>query len=311
MYQERWGLRRLVINADDFGLTAGVNRAVAEAHSRGVITSTTLMARSAAFSDAVQIASRYPQLGVGCHIVLVDGTPVLPPHLVPSLLQSGTAFRRTLTQLALAVARNHISSAEVEAEAAAQIAQVQSAGIRISHIDAHKHAHVFPSILKPLLRAARAAGIYAVRNPFSPGRYLPWEKLLRHPELWKRFFAVQLFRGFAPDFRRIVERDGMITTNGALGVVETGALSLELLRIIIRNMPEGTWELVCHPGYNDAELATVRTRLRDSRAREFEILTSPELTALLAEQGVELITYWDLQQQALSNGAPGATRTAV
>lgn len=304
-------MRRLVINADDFGLTAGVNRAIAEAHSRGVLTSTTLMARSTAFTDAVQIAARSPKLGIGCHIVLVDGTPVLPPHLVPSLLHNGTAFRRTLTQLALAVARNHISASEVEAEATAQIAQLQSAGIRISHIDAHKHAHIFPSILKPLLRAARAAGIYAVRNPFSPGRYLPWEKLLRHPELWKRFLAVQVFRGFAPDFRRIVERDGMITTDGLLGVVETGAMSLELLQIIIRNMPEGTWELVCHPGYNDAELATVHTRLRESRDRELQIFTSPDVHAILAEQGVELINYWDLQQHLTSASAPGTTRTAV
>jgi chitin disaccharide deacetylase len=299
-----WGLRRLVINADDFGLTAGVNRAIAEAHARGVLTSTTVMAHSAAFDDASRLHAQNPRLGIGCHIVLVDGAPVVAPHLVPSLLQHGTSFRRTLTQVGLAVARGRINAAEVEAEAIAQMSALQSAGLRLSHFDTHKHVHVFPSLLKPLLRAARACGIQAVRNPFSPARCLPWEQVLRHPEMWRRFVAVSLFRGFAPDFRRLVERDGMATTDGALGVVETGMLSLELLHIILANMPEGTWELVCHPGYHDAELSAARTRLRESRAREFDILTSPAVRGLLDEHHVELITFWDLQSGSAGTQQP-------
>jgi chitin disaccharide deacetylase len=305
-----WGLRRLVINADDFGLTAGVNHAIAEAHSRGVVTSATLMARSSEFSEAVRIGANNPSLGVGCHVMLLDGNPILPPHLVPSLLRDGTAFRQTLAQLAFAVAYNRISAAEVEAEATAQLAQLISAGVRISHVDTHKHAHMFPSILKPLLRAARACGIRAVRNPFSPANCPTWNHVARHPELWKRFVAVQLLRGFAPDFRRIIERDGMITTNGTLGVVETGSLTIDLLRAIISYMPEGTWELVCHPGYDDAQLARVQTRLRQSRSHELQIFTSPELPALLAQHGVELITYWDLHHEQPSRAAD-TNRTAV
>jgi chitin disaccharide deacetylase len=303
-------LRRLVINSDDFGLTSGVNRAIVEAHSQGLVTSATLMARSRAFADAVQAAARTPTLGVGCHVVLLDGSPVLPPHLVPTLLDDGTRFRHSLAQFALAIARNRINAAEVEAEATAQIAQLQSAGIRVSHIDTHKHAHIFPSILKPLLRAARACGVKAVRNPFTPANCLLWNQVFRHPELWQRFLAVQFIRGFAPDFRRIVERDGIITTDGTLGVVETGALSLDLLRIIVRYMPEGTWELVCHPGYDDAELSSVNTRLRRSRTQELELLTSPDFRALLDEHRVELITYWELQHDTPVRRAD-STRTAV
>jgi hopanoid biosynthesis associated protein HpnK len=303
-------LRRLVINSDDFGLTSGVNRAIAEAHSQGVVTSATLMARSSALTDAVQIAAATPTLAVGCHVVLLDGAPVLPPHLVPTLLDEGTQFRHSLAQFALAITRNRINAAEVEAEATAQIAHIQSIGVRVSHLDTHKHAHIFPSILKPLLRAAHACGVKAVRNPFTPANCLLWNQVFHHPELWKRFLAVQFLRGFAPDFRRIIERDGMITTDGTLGVVETGALSLDLLRIIVRLMPEGTWELVCHPGYDDAELSSVNTRLRRSRAQELELLTSPEVRALLDEHKVELITYWDLQRQAHLPRAD-STRTAV
>lgn len=303
-------MRRLVINSDDFGLTSGVNRAIAEARSRGVVTSATLMARSNAFADAVQTAAAVPALAVGCHVVLLDGTPVLPPHLVPTLLDDGTRFRRSLAQFAVAITRNRISAAEVEAEATAQIRQIQSAGILVSHLDTHKHAHLFPSILKPLLRAARACGVKAVRNPFTPANCLLWNQVFRHPDLWKRFLAVQFLRGFAPDFRRIIERDGIITTDGTLGVVETGALSLDLLETILRYVPEGTWELVCHPGYNDAELSSVNTRLRRSRAQELELLTSPETRELLQQHGVELINYWDLQHQAQIPRAD-TTRTAV
>src|ERR1700739_4449199 len=85
-----WGLRRLIINADDFGLTAGVNRAIAEAHTCGVVSSATLIATPPAFWDAPQYITASPKLSVGCHISLPDGVPILPPHLVPTLLQDGT-----------------------------------------------------------------------------------------------------------------------------------------------------------------------------------------------------------------------------
>jgi len=294
-------LRRLIINADDFGLTAGVNRAIAEAHTLGVVTSSTMMARAGAVQDAVAAAASLPNLAVGCHITLLDGQPILPAHLVPSLLHDGTSFRRTFAQLALAVARNKINASEVEAEATAQIAQLQSAGIKVSHVDTHKHAHIFPSILKPILRAAKTCGVNAVRNPFPPARYLPWgEVLSRHPELWERFAVVQILRGFAPDFRRIVERDGVLTTGGTIGVVATGSMTMYLAQTVIRHLPEGTFEFVCHPGYDDADLAKVRTRLRASRAKELEILTAPAFKLMLAERGVELITYRDLYSQPQS-----------
>jgi chitin disaccharide deacetylase len=298
-------LRRLIINADDFGLTAGVNRAIAEAHSSGVVTSTTLMAGAPAFWDAVRLIPNMPNLSVGCHIQLLDGTPLLQPHLVPSLLHDGTRFRRTFAQLALAVARNRINPAEVEAEAVAQISRLQSAGVRVSHVDTHKHAHIFPSILKPILRAARACGVHAVRNPFPPSRYLPWgEVLSRHPELWERFVVVQFLRGFAPDFRRILVRDCIAAPAGALGVISTGSLTFDMVRKIISHLSEGTWELVCHPGYDDAELAGTGTRLRDSRAQELRIFTAPAIRDLLDQHKVELINFRDLPQSTHTN-SPG------
>ena len=182
-------MRRLIINADDFGLTAGVNRAIIEAHRRGVVSSATLMAGGGAFAEAAQFAQGLPKLSVGCHVVLVDGTPLLPADQVSTLLGGGNGnaeFRRGLGEFASAALRRRIDPAQVEAEATAQMRQLQAAGITLSHFDTHKHAHMFAAILRPLLRAARACGVPAVRNPFAPVKPLAFAHLLRRPRLWKR-----------------------------------------------------------------------------------------------------------------------------
>ena len=164
-------MRRLIINADDFGLTEGVNRAILEGHRDGVITSTTLMANGNWFASAVRSAQSAPELSIGCHVVLVDGEPLLPKEQVRSLLagSNGTArLRRGFLDLARDNFRRKIKPGEVEAEATAQIRTLQSAGITVSHVDSHKHAHMLPSICRAVLRAARACGVKAVRNPFVP-----------------------------------------------------------------------------------------------------------------------------------------------
>ena len=160
---------RLILNADDFGLTAGINRAIAELHSAGVLTSATLMATGPAFEDAVAVARAHPSLGVGCHIVLTDGTPVSPPESIPSLLgPDGKSFRPSLFDFLQALFRGHIQQDEVAREALAQIEKLQRAGIAVTHIDTHKHTHLFPTIARPLLEVAERTYIRAIRNPFEP-----------------------------------------------------------------------------------------------------------------------------------------------
>jgi len=160
---------RLIVNADDFGLTAGINRAIAELHRERAITSATLMARAAATAEAVRTARATTTLGVGCHIVLLDGVPVLPPAEIPTLVDRKTGqFRTTISAFLLRLFSGRIRTAEIEAEAAAQIACLQNQGLSLTHIDTHKHTHMFPAVLRPVLRAARAAGIRALRNPFEP-----------------------------------------------------------------------------------------------------------------------------------------------
>ncbi|HKW65844.1 MAG TPA: ChbG/HpnK family deacetylase [Terriglobales bacterium] len=289
-------MRRLIINADDFGLTPGVNRAILEAHQHGIVTSATLMAGGRAVRQAVQFAQTAPQLNVGCHVVLVDGKPLLPPDQVPTLLaRDGTPrFRNGIGELATAALRGRMDAAQVEAEAAAQMRTLQAAGLMLSHFDTHKHAHMFPAILRPLLRAARACGVRALRNPFAPVKPLAFAHLLRRPRLWKRYSEVKALRRLLDNFRQAVQEEQMLTTDGTFGIVSTGALDERLFEAIVGSIPEGTWEFVCHPGYNDAELNTVRTRLRASREQELKVLTSEGARDVLRRHGVELISWEQL-----------------
>jgi hopanoid biosynthesis associated protein HpnK len=286
-------LRRLIVNADDFGFTSGVNRAVLEAHTQGIVTSSTLMATGAAFAQAVQMSQSTPQLSVGCHVVLIDGLPVVEAGKLPSITKSGR-FRDGLKSFAIRALTGQISAAEIESEAEAQIRKLQASGISVSHIDTHKHTHLFPKILRPLLRAARACGIRALRNPFGPRFPLRSGQLLARPSLWTRFAEVRILSRFARQFRRDVDQEGFVTTDGTLGIEVTGTLDETLFQAIARSVPDGTWEFVCHPGYNDADLAAAKTRLRESRETELRILTLPSARELLVQEGVQLISYRNL-----------------
>ena len=283
-------MRRLIVNADDFGLTPGVNRAILEAHAHGVVTSATLMANAAGFDEAVRLTKSSPALSVGCHVMLVDGAPVSNPSEIPTLTDSGK-FGTRLTGFAMRAVGGSINPAEIETEVAAQVSKLQAAGIQPSHVDTHKHTHMFPQILRPLLRAAKAWGVRAVRNPF--GRFA-FSAVLGRPKLWKRYGELMLLNPLARSFLRSVQAEGMLTPDGSVGVAATGSLDEKLFRQIVENLPEGTWEFVSHPGYNDAALDRVRTRLRQSRERELQILTSPAIRETIERGGIELISYRDL-----------------
>jgi chitin disaccharide deacetylase len=290
-------VRRLIINADDFGLTAGVNRAIVEAHENGVVSSATLMANGQAFAQAVSLARSTPRLGVGCHVVLVDGAPLLPQTQVHSLLDgSGNSagdarFREGISKFGALAMLGRLAADEIEAEATAQIRKLQASGIPVTHLDSHKHTHLFPRVLRPLLQAAQRCGVRAIRNPFER---MQGSQLAASPSLWRRWAEVGVLRGFARQFRDAVQQAGIATPDGTLAIVATGTLNDRLLRLMVENLPEGTWELVCHPGYNDTDLRGIRTRLRESREQELRILTSQSTRDLLAANGVEMVSFRDL-----------------
>jgi len=290
-------VRRLIVNADDFGFTAGVNRAIVEAHTRGIVTSSTLMANARAFADAIVSAKTVPRLSVGCHIVLIDGEPILDAKQIPSIASASSGrvrFRQGLKSFATRALAGRLDAGEIESEATAQIRKLQAAGVNVSHVDTHKHTHLFPSVLRPLLRAARACGVRAIRNPFGPRQPLRSSELLKRPGLWTRYAEVRILRMLAARFRDAANRAGLTTPDGTLGIVVTGALDEKLFRAVAAIIPEGTWEFVCHPGYNDDDLKLASTRLRESRETELRVLTMPEARSLLLNQGISLISYHEL-----------------
>jgi predicted glycoside hydrolase/deacetylase ChbG (UPF0249 family) len=184
-----------------------------------------------------------------------------------------------------------VDAEEIEAEVTAQIRKLQAAGVAVSHLDTHKHTHIFPVVLHPLLRAARTCGVRAVRNPFGPVHI---SIVAKRPSLWKRYSQVIVLSRLGGTFRRAVSDAGMLAPDGTVGIVTTGTMEDRLFKSIVESLPEGTWELVCHPGYNDAELGSVRTRLRESREIELRLLTSPEAREILDRSGVQLISYREL-----------------
>jgi predicted glycoside hydrolase/deacetylase ChbG (UPF0249 family) len=285
-------MKRLIINADDFGLAPGVNRAIVELQQAGALSSATLMATAPYFSPAVYMAFAQPGLAVGCHVVLVDGSPARHPEEVPSLLDpsNSSLFRTTVGGFLRDLVRGRIREQEIESEAIAQIQRIQSSGLTVSHIDSHKHVHAFPRVLAPLLRAARHCGVRCVRNPFEPGWSL---RATRAASAWRRT-QVRAMRTQHGAFTRLTKEHGMMTADGSIGLLATGTLDDSVLRSLLHAMPEGTWELVCHPGYQDAALEQARTRLRASRETERSALLEVIPDVLKSDSRLSLIDFHQL-----------------
>jgi predicted glycoside hydrolase/deacetylase ChbG (UPF0249 family) len=287
-------VRRLIVNADDFGLTSGVNRAIREAGSSGAITSATMMANASEFAEAATIAQNLPGLKTGCHVVLVDGQSL--ESNLSSLSRSNRRFRTSLKDFARAAVGKRLSPEEIERETTAQIRKIQQQGITVSHLDSHKHTHMFPQVLRPVLRAARTCGVRAIRNPFEPIGAWPLGFVAARPGVWLRSVGVFTFRLFAGEFHKAILETDMLTTDGTVGIAVTGKLDQESLLALLDALPEGTWELVCHPGYVDDDLRATGTRLVGSREVELEALSSPVTKDRLKTRGIELISYADLEE---------------
>ena len=283
---------RLIINADDFGLTSGINRSIATLYRAGVLSSATLMANGGAFDDAVLAAKENTGLGVGCHVVLVDGDPLSPRGQIPTLLgPDRNRLRPSLAAFAQAALLGQLEEEEIEREASAQIERLIDAGITPTHIDSHKHTHMFPSVLRPLLRVAKRFGIAAIRNPFE-GR---WSRSLGRARAVRRL-QVRLLGVLEPGFHRQIKafQAPMQTTAGALGVSATGTLDESTLTTLLHALPSGSWELVCHPGACDAELQSIATRLQAEREVEMKALLKVIPETLTAGE-IKLVSFRDLR----------------
>ncbi len=290
-------MRGLIVNADDFGLTRTVSAGIVAAHLQGIVTSTTLMANGRAFEFAVSMAGSAPHLGIGVHLNLREGNPVSPISRIPSLVDAGGQLHLNSQQLWTGILKGKVSLSEVEQELEAQVEKVIRAGISPTHLDGHKHVHVVPGVSAVVIRLAQRFGIRSVRCPVEKTTNL--DRLLRSHQgartaVIKQYLVGRGVSTLAWIFRLQLDQAGLSTTDRFFGLSETGFLDTKCLEGLLGRVPEGTTELMCHPGWVDVELINTGTRLLSQRAFELQALMAPAVRKLGADRGIRLISYRDL-----------------
>jgi predicted glycoside hydrolase/deacetylase ChbG (UPF0249 family) len=266
-----------VVNADDFGFTPDVNEGIVTAHRDGILTATTLMANGEAFEDAVRLAAEVPTLDIGVHLVLIGGRSLLAPH---------KPLPESVPELLAALVSRRIP---IYDELAAQVRKIQAAGIAPTHLDTHKHTHLAPPVLDVVARLSQEFGIPWVRRPFD----LPITAASGDAPFLKRATsgALDILRG---RFHRVLAKRGCRTTDHFAGFQLTGRFrTTELIRLI-QALPEGSTELMCHPGRYGESLRNAPTRLKQSRQEELMTLLSPQTRWALDNSQIELVNYRDL-----------------
>jgi predicted glycoside hydrolase/deacetylase ChbG (UPF0249 family) len=294
-------LRNLIVNADDLGWTEGVNLGIAEAHRNGIVTSASLLANGAAFASGVEMARTTPGLGVGVHLNLSDGEPVAERELVTTLLNDKGELEGRPESLLLKLARRSVSVLEIEQEWDAQIQKVRDSGVEPSHLDGHRHVQMLPGLFEIALRLAKKHGIAAVRishEESSLRAALSAGAKQKGTVVMKQGVQARGLKLLAPDAREQAERAGIAAADFFCGIAQTGELTKEGVLRLLEILPEGTTELMCHPGYMDDDLAKSATRLQASRQIELTILTDTQVRNLVASQGIRLIDYGFAAQEA-------------
>lgn len=238
-------MKRLVVTADDFGNDVAVNEAVEIGFRDGILTAASLMVGAPAAADAVERARRLPGLGVGLHLVLVDGTPVLPSREVPGLVDADGRFRSNMALAGAAMFFRPTVRRQLAREIEAQFAAFAATGLRLDHVNAHKHFHLHPTIAGLIASIGARYGLTAIRAPIEPAATLraaepgaapasgfvtaPWAKLVR-----RRFRA-----------------RGVVVSDAVFGLAWSGAMTAERLDGIAANLPHGLSELYLHPAVRD------------------------------------------------------------
>ncbi|HKF53083.1 MAG TPA: ChbG/HpnK family deacetylase [Candidatus Acidoferrales bacterium] len=281
----------MIVNADDFGYTRGVNAGIIRGFRDGIVTSTTMMANGRAFDDAVEYAKENPKLGVGCHLMLVDGVAVETPSAIPSLADREGNLPATVGSLAAKLLAGAVRREDIARELRAQITKVLNAGITPTHLDSHKHTHSHPKVMEQMVKVASEFGIHCIRKPFEGAGSLVKSAFADGWSSFRQSTKALLARTAEPQFQKVARNHGMRMPEHFWGVAATGHLNRESILSMLESMPEGVNELMCHPGQCDDELKHSRTRLKREREVELEALTHPEVRAAIERQGIKLMDY--------------------
>jgi chitin disaccharide deacetylase len=280
--------KRLIINADDFGLCESVNKGIVETHTKGVLTSTTLMANMPAALGAVELAKNLPTLGIGVHLNLTAGKPLTQDNSVKLILDSQGHFALSPAKLALASLISGKVRTAIETELASQIQWLIDKGIKPTHLDSHKHIHAFPTIFPIICRLAKRFGIPAIRyaaEPFYVSR-LPWP--LTDRESRKR---ASLVRTMSKINR--FQNSSFFKTDCLLGVNHVGKINTVFMRAVSLYNTFPTAEVMTHPGFI-YDLDVTKTRLVKQREIELEALCSEKTKQSFKGANIKLIHYGQL-----------------
>ena len=298
-------MRQLIVNADDFGLTQQVSRAILDAHREGIVTSTTLMANGGAFDAAVSMGRREYTLGIGVHLNLTEGVPVSEARKIRTLTNLKGRLYLTPPLLLMGIMTRQVKLAEVEIELWQQILKVLGAGILPTHLDGHKHVHILPGVSDIVIRLAQEFSIPSIRCPSEAAPKIPTS--LQSRNSWtaaaKQYLVGRTVSVFARRFEEKLAKAGLLSPAHFYGLSQTGFLDALDILDILAGLPEGASELMCHPGYLDGDLAKTGTRLLAQREIEVRALTAREVRKLAGDRGIQLISYGQLGKHAQERAA--------
>lgn len=280
-------MRRLVITADDFGASPEVNEAVEQAHRKGVLSAASLMVSGAAAEDAVARAKTMPSLRVGLHLVLVEGKPVLPPRLVPDLVDGSGHFRTDMARAGAAMFFRPKVKAQLAAEMEAQFDAFAATGLPLDHVNAHKHFHLHPTIAGLMVKMAKVRGVKGARVPLEP------QGILARIEPMRPSPVVALTTPFARALRARFRRAGIAAPDQVFGLAWSGAMTASRLQGLIAHLPDGLSEIYLHPAMGNYPGAAPGYSYRE----EFAALTDPQIAAQIAAHHIRLGGFCDFWVQ--------------
>ena len=268
-------MKFLIVTADDFGLHEAVNEAVEAAFREGVLTAASLMVGAPAAADAVRRARALPGLAVGLHLVLADGRSVLPPGRIPALVDSSGRFGDNMARDGVRFFALPSIRRQLEAEIRAQFQAFTGTGLKLDHVNAHKHFHLHPTLLEMLLRIGREYGLAAVRLPKEPA----WAARRAGP---LKGAASRLLTPWLSLMRRRLRTAGVAYNDHVFGVTDSGAMDEAALLRILANLPGGVSEIYLHPATRGALTPAMGSyRHRD----ELDALLSPRVRAAVQASG--------------------------
>lgn len=271
--------RRLIVNADDFGRSASINRAVIEAHQRGILTTASLMVNGEAADEAVALAKENPRLGIGLHVSLAFGTSALPPQAIPDLVDASGNFSNNPAAVGFKYFANRRCHAQLAEEIQAQFQKFDATGLQLDHVNGHLHFHLHPTIFKILISQiapqTRIHRMRLTRDPFWINARIAsgnWFYRISHAIIFGALSARSVAH---------LDHAGISYTHRVFGLLQNGRVDEGYILRLLPRLPDGDSELYSHPSLDEFK-------------NEFDALVSPDVRAEVDRLGIQLIRYSDL-----------------